>query len=196
MGTVASLHLAMDSPFGTVRLESTAHGISRLHFVEASHPGGSLPFERPARLPDGGTGEPGTEPLEGEATASAALLAASEALRRYFGGMATDFRDLPVDLTGLTPYQRGVLKVLRDVGVGCVVTYGDLSDRVPTGSARSTGQALGANPLPVILPCHRVVGCNGQLGGYSGGLNQKRRLLELEGVHVEGNHIRSRAMRR
>lgn len=108
-------------------------------------------------------------------------------LREYFAGRRREF-DLPMDLPRLAPTTSTVLRTLADmVGYGETVTYGELARRSGTGlPARAIGSIMGANPVPVVIPCHRVVAGNG-LGGYSGGepgqeLETKRRLLELEGA--------------
>lgn len=102
-------------------------------------------------------------------------------LESYLSGRTRGL-DLPVDLALATPFQREVLPVLASrVGYGERTTYGALAALVgrPT-AARAVGAALGANPLCVVLPCHRVVAASGALTGYAGGLEAKRRLLELE----------------
>jgi methylated-DNA-[protein]-cysteine S-methyltransferase len=117
------------------------------------------------------------------------LAAARDQLAEYFAGQRTDF-DLPVDWTGTTTAQRQVLDVLyRTVGYGATVTYGELAQRAVAGPdgvslpARAIGGIMGSNPIPVVVPCHRVVAGNG-LGGYSGGtgIEVKRWLLIFEGA--------------
>ncbi|BBA96664.1 putative methylated-DNA:protein-cysteine S-methyltransferase [Actinacidiphila reveromycinica] len=107
----------------------------------------------------------------------------SEQLDAYFAGGLTRF-DLPLDWSLTTGFNRRVLRELA-VGVpyGSVVGYQDLADRVgEPGAARAVGAAMGANPLPVVVPCHRVVESDGGIGGFGGGLEIKRALLALEGV--------------
>ncbi len=107
-------------------------------------------------------------------------------LREYFAGQRMDF-DLPLDWPPLEPATRKVLEALRTVRAGETVTYGELAERSGTGvPARAIGSIMAANPLPLIIPCHRVVASDG-LGGYSGGepgreLETKRWLLENEGA--------------
>ncbi|KUL46521.1 cysteine methyltransferase, partial [Streptomyces sp. NRRL F-4489] len=100
-------------------------------------------------------------------------------LRAYFRGELTAF-DLPLALRG-TPFQRRVWAALRTIPYGETVSYGQLAARlgVPT-AARAVGLANGRNPVGIIVPCHRVVGANGSLTGYGGGLDRKRRLLTFE----------------
>ena len=112
------------------------------------------------------------------------LRAARRALQAYLGGR-TKRLDLETDLSGLRPFQRRVLEALRRVPFGRLVSYGELAARAgKPGAARAVGQAMGANPLPILYPCHRVVASDGTLGGFGGGLDVKRALLELEGVDV------------
>jgi methylated-DNA-[protein]-cysteine S-methyltransferase len=107
-------------------------------------------------------------------------------LREYFAGQRRDF-DLPLDLIGLEPVTEAVLRALLTVGYGETITYAGLAALSGTGvPARAIGSIMAANPLPIIIPCHRVVASDG-LGGYSGGepghgLETKRWLLENEGA--------------
>jgi len=106
------------------------------------------------------------------------------AFERYFGGKSESFADIPLDLEGATPFCRLVWETARQVPWGQTVTYGDLCLRMgkPVGTARAVGQALGANPIPIIVPCHRIVAGGGGLGGFSGGIEWKIALLRLEGL--------------
>ncbi|WP_150272416.1 methylated-DNA--[protein]-cysteine S-methyltransferase [Paenibacillus tepidiphilus] len=107
---------------------------------------------------------------------------AIELLQEYFGGKRVSFRDLPLDLWG-TPFQCEVWRGLSGIAHGEVVTYKELAVRIGRPLAvRAVGAANGQNPLPVILPCHRVIGANGTLTGYRGGLKLKQELLALEGI--------------
>lgn len=98
----------------------------------------------------------------------------------YFSGKLRVF-SAPIDLRGVTPFTRRVLVAARFVPFGAVTSYGELARRigVPKG-ARAVGAALGRNPIPIIVPCHRVLQSGGRLGGYTGGLHIKRKLLEVE----------------
>ncbi|MFD7440280.1 methylated-DNA--[protein]-cysteine S-methyltransferase [Streptomyces sp. NPDC059909] len=104
-------------------------------------------------------------------------------LAEYFAGRRRDF-ELPLDWSLSSGFNREVLRELASgVPYGSVVGYGDLADRVgQPGAAQAVGTAMGSNPLPVVVPCHRVVESNGGLGGFGGGLETKRQLLALEGV--------------
>ncbi|MGV3755905.1 MAG: methylated-DNA--[protein]-cysteine S-methyltransferase [Verrucomicrobiota bacterium] len=89
----------------------------------------------------------------------------------------------PLDLSWGSDFQRAVWQLLLAIPLGQTRTYGELTqDLNKTAGARAVGAACGANPIPVIIPCHRVVAANGKLGGFSGGLDWKRRLLQIEGV--------------
>ncbi|MFJ4949215.1 methylated-DNA--[protein]-cysteine S-methyltransferase [Streptomyces sp. NPDC088760] len=107
-------------------------------------------------------------------------------LRAYFAGERHDF-DLPLDWSLISGFNRQVLRELASgVPYGTVVGYGDLAGRVgQPGGAQAVGAAMGANPLPVVVPCHRVVESDGGIGGFGGGLETKRKLLALEGVLPE-----------
>lgn len=115
---------------------------------------------------------------------------ASEAARRlsrYFRGERVEFFDLPLDLAAFTPFQAEVYRVVAAIPHGKVLTYRDVAVAVGRpAAARGIGGAMGRNPLPVIIPCHRVVGSSGAMTGYSapGGIASKQWLLRLEGVHL------------
>ena len=103
-------------------------------------------------------------------------------LRTYFGGDIKAIDDLPVEMHG-TPFQQKVWEALRGIPVGTTLSYGRLAQLIGEPSAvRAVGAANGANPVALIVPCHRVIGANGTLTGYGGGLDRKRWLLEHEGV--------------
>jgi len=106
----------------------------------------------------------------------------AQALEDYFAGNPASFDSLDLDQQG-TPFQLRVWQELRKIPYGETVSYQELARRLGNPkAARAVGQALGANPLPLIIPCHRVIAGNGSLGGYSSGLDRKRRLLRHEGV--------------
>ncbi|MFE9447596.1 methylated-DNA--[protein]-cysteine S-methyltransferase [Streptomyces sp. NPDC006739] len=126
----------------------------------------------------------GAEPAEDPG--SPLLAKAAGQLEAYFAGERHDF-DLPLDWSLISGFPRQVLRELASgVPYGTVVGYGDLAGRVgQPGGAQAVGAAMGANPLPVVVPCHRVVESDGGIGGFGGGLETKRRLLALEGVLPE-----------
>ncbi|MFF9620947.1 methylated-DNA--[protein]-cysteine S-methyltransferase [Streptomyces griseosporeus] len=126
----------------------------------------------------------GTEPVE--APGSPLLAEAIRQLEAYFAGERHSF-ELPLDWSLISGFNRQVLRELASgVPFGTVVGYGDLARRVgQPGAAQAVGMAMGANPLPVVVPCHRVVESDGGIGGFGGGLETKRKLLALEGVLPE-----------
>lgn len=105
-------------------------------------------------------------------------------LQEYFSGKRRQFQ-VPLDLSGVSPFTRGVLTATHQVPYGQLSTYRDIAQQVGRPSAtRAVGNALGRNPIPVIVPCHRIVRSDSSLGGYTGGLEIKERLLSLEGVYL------------
>jgi methylated-DNA-[protein]-cysteine S-methyltransferase len=116
------------------------------------------------------------------------LREARRQMQEYLSGKRESF-DLALDLRGMTSFQRSVLEAARRIPRGTVLTYGDLAARLGRPNAgRAVGQALAHNPLPVLIPCHRVVSQEGELRGYLGErISLKARLLTLEGVPVEGS---------
>jgi methylated-DNA-[protein]-cysteine S-methyltransferase len=105
----------------------------------------------------------------------------SAQLLRYFDGGGARF-DVPLRLEG-TDFRRRVWQVLREIPAGRTICYGDVAARVGLPAAvRAVGTAIGRNPVSIIVPCHRVIGRDGTLTGYAGGLHRKRYLLQLEGV--------------
>jgi methylated-DNA-[protein]-cysteine S-methyltransferase len=102
----------------------------------------------------------------------------------YFYGQRVDFPD-ELDLSGATPFQCSVWQAARLIPYGQTRSYAWLAGRVGNpGAPRAVGQALARNPLPIIIPCHRVLASNGRLGGFGGGIGMKQFLLQLEGVSV------------
>lgn len=149
------------SPLGPVLLARTAKGLAGVWFEGQKHHPGTL--NAPV-LPH--------DPL---------LKRAAEQLRRYFAGESTTF-DLPLDLLG-TPFQQSVWRELLAIPAGSTQTYGGLAQGVASAKAvRAVGGAVGRNPVSVIVPCHRVVGADGSLTGYAGGVDRKLALLALEGA--------------
>ena len=115
------------------------------------------------------------------------LQQAVEQLEQYFAGRRQAFR-LPIELSGLPAFTRKILETLQSVPFGETLTYGELADRAGyPRAARAVGQVMAANPLPIIIPCHRVVAAGGRPGGYSGGggVSTKEWLLAFE----RANHL-------
>ena len=187
--------VTLSSPVGPLAVGCTPAGVARLDFRA---PGGTG-RRRPGQAGQASAAPPSptqasadqASPTQASATqASPTLLsAARDQLAEYFAGQRQVF-DLPVDWSGCSRAQLQVLSVLYDsVGYGETVTYGELAQRAVAGPdgislpARAIGRIMGSNPLPLIVPCHRVVAGNG-LGGYSGGtgIEIKRWLLIFEGA--------------
>jgi O-6-methylguanine DNA methyltransferase len=129
--------------------------------------------------------------------APSALRRLAEAAARYFDGEAVHFDEFPVDLSSGTSFQRRVWSVIGRIPYGQVRTYRWIG--VETGrpkAARAIGQAVGANPVPLLIPCHRVVGSDGSLAGFSaaGGIGLKAKMLELEKVRIHRAGTRWRVM--
>jgi methylated-DNA-[protein]-cysteine S-methyltransferase len=145
----------LETPIGTLGLVGSDDGLRAVYF-------------------DGARVSPeGSSPVLDEA---------ARQLQAYFAGELIDF-ELPLDLRG-TDFQRGCWSALASIPYGQTVSYGEQARRLGLGpaAARAVGAANGQNPLPIVLPCHRVIGANGSLTGFGGGLATKRFLLELEGA--------------
>lgn len=127
---------------------------------------------------------PGAEPD----TPTPEVAEAVAAARRYFEGENTDFSEVRLDLDDQGAFFKQVYGAARQVGWGQTTTYGALARQLGAGpeAARDVGQAMAANPVPLIIPCHRVLAAGGKVGGFSapGGAATKRRMLELEGIRV------------
>lgn len=157
-----------ESPLGPMLLARTRKGLAGAWFLNQKDHPGELPA--PERADD---------PL---------LARTVDQFERYFGGARGGF-DVPLDLLG-TPFQRAVWQALLSIPAGTTSTYGAIARSVGTPQAvRAVGSAIGKNPIGVIVPCHRVVGSNGALTGYAGGLERKAALLELEGSRPSGAHM-------
>jgi len=103
-------------------------------------------------------------------------------IQEYFRGKRKDLRDIPVDLSDSTRFERRVYEATRHIPFGKVATYGQIARAIGKPNAqRAVGQALGKNPIGIVIPCHRVVASDG-LGGFTGGLEYKKKLLRHEGV--------------
>jgi methylated-DNA-[protein]-cysteine S-methyltransferase len=112
-------------------------------------------------------------------------------IARYLAGERVDFSAIPVDLGGVDDFRRSLYEALRAVGFGTTTTYGALAKQLGLEgpeAARDVGAAMGQNPVPIVIPCHRVLAAGGKLGGFSapGGVTTKQKLLALEGLHFDG----------
>jgi methylated-DNA-[protein]-cysteine S-methyltransferase len=144
-----------ETPIGPLTLHAGSRGLTAIAF-----PGRGRPVDETARDP-------------------AALASAGAQLDEYFAGERTAF-DLALELRG-TPFQRRVWEALLEIPYGTTVTYTELAEAVGRPDiVRAVAAAVGRTPVPIVVPCHRVLGANGALTGYGGGLHRKQALLELE----------------
>jgi methylated-DNA-[protein]-cysteine S-methyltransferase len=157
-----------DSPFGTLTLATTKRGLVRVAFPE----------EDVDSVLEGLVRRISPRIVE----ASAPLDLARRELEEYFNGRRRSF-ELSLDWTLVGAFGRRVLRVTSKIPYGGVLSYGEVAADAgsPRGS-RAAGNALGSNPIPIVIPCHRVLRSGGALGGYGGGVQRKRWLLELEGA--------------
>lgn len=180
----------IDSPLGPLTLLASGGALTGLYLdgrapvpAEAVRKVGNHDAPVPAQAEREANDQHAPVPAEAEREANdqdALVLAEAERqLEEYFAGRRRSF-DLPLALEG-TAFQRRVWEALLNVGYGETVTYGQLADQLgqPT-AARAVGLANGRNPVSIIVPCHRVIGSNGSLTGYGGGISNKQRLLDLE----------------
>ncbi len=117
---------------------------------------------------------------------------AADAIRALLDGEAVDLGSVELDTTRVPAFARRVYEVARTIAPGETLTYGEIAERVGArGEARAVGQALGRNPYPLVVPCHRVVAANGRTGGFSahGGVATKLRLLEIERTHAGAGRL-------
>ncbi|WP_277184720.1 methylated-DNA--[protein]-cysteine S-methyltransferase [Caballeronia sp. BR00000012568055] len=153
------------SPLGHILYRAENEALTGLYFVGQKH--------FPPGVPE--------STLSEHAPTSRVIAIAREEIAEYFAGERTDF-SVAVKLAG-TPFQQQVWEQLRLIPFGEAWTYGDLARRLglPPGASRAVGGANGRNPVAIIVPCHRVIGGDGELTGYAGGVDRKRHLLTLEG---------------
>lgn len=165
-GLAAVGYAVIDSPVGPLWVAMGPTGVSTIHF--GREPSG-WELRRLVRLFG-----PGIVPDRRRASPLA------RELDQYFAGRRRAF-GIPFDLRGLTPFQERVLRSTSRIAYGDLATYKTIARRAGNDRAsRATGAAVGSNPIPIVVPCHRVVASDGTLGGYGGGLDLKRRLLALE----------------
>ena len=150
------------SPLGTLLATAADGALTSLNFVDAKY----------------------TPAIGGdwvEDPASSPLKECERQLQEFFAGERGAF-DLPLAPEG-TPFQKRVWREIARIAFGETITYAQLAQRAgAAGSARAAGSATGRNPIAIVIPCHRIVGSNGNLTGYAGGLERKTKLLEIEGV--------------
>ena len=127
----------------------------------------------------------------GVATPPPPIAALIADITRYLAGERVDFSTVEVDLAGIEPFRRKLYDTMRALGWGTTTTYGALAHAIGLAepeAARDVGEAMGRNPVPIVIPCHRVLAAGNKLGGFSapGGAATKAKLLALEGVHLDG----------
>jgi methylated-DNA-[protein]-cysteine S-methyltransferase len=158
----ATVFTLWQSPLGPMILAATPRGLSGVWFEGQRHGPDTTAWQRVADSP--------------------LFAQAMDQLDAYFAGRRTAF-DLPLDLQGGTAFQQRVWQALREIAPGGTTSYGALSERIGHPAAvRAVGAAVGRNPVSIVVPCHRVIGANGSLTGYAGGLERKTALLALEGA--------------
>ena len=150
------------TPVGSLLLTFTANGLAALDFAVEG-----------CKIPSGSPLPPNLASL---------IESVQKELAKYFSGQLVDFNALPLDLQG-TPFQQKVWRELRRIPRGRTISYKELARRAGSPQAyRAAGQANGRNPVPIIVPCHRVISADGSLGGYSSGIERKEWLLKHEGA--------------
>jgi methylated-DNA-[protein]-cysteine S-methyltransferase len=159
----------VDSPIGELTVAAHGSKVCLVHFGAVS-PAVRSALER---------WYPGPQVVEADDPGGAVSV-----LSRYFDGDLNSLDEIEVELHG-TAFQQRVWMALRGVTAGTTTSYAKLADRVGSPSAvRAVGAANGANPVAIVLPCHRIIGSNGSLTGYGGGLDRKRWLLQHEGARL------------
>jgi methylated-DNA-[protein]-cysteine S-methyltransferase len=158
----------IETPVGPLTALATKKGLAGLWFDAQKHHPGDLDAPLDAKNPH--------------------IVAVQRWLDAYWSGRDPSPRDVALDLHG-TPFQRAVWQALLGIALGCTRTYGEIASQIgaaPRGTGatapRAVGTAVGRNPVSILVPCHRVIGANGSLTGYAGGLPRKEKLLQHEGV--------------
>ncbi len=161
-----------DTAIGTCSLAWGSHGLTRVLLPERSADAvrASLRTEFPG---------------VGETVPPTAIRQAIGRIRDLLAGGPDDLADIPLDLGGIADFALRVYRVTRTIPPGSTLTYGEVAARIGMpGAAQAVGRALGANPFPIVIPCHRILGAGGAIGGFSapGGARTKRRMLLIEGA--------------
>ncbi len=165
----------IESPVGELRIVANDRAITAIEF-DGSMREPAAPRSSAARSSAASAGRPRGDRDDGNAL----LVEAAGQLQAYFAGDLKDF-DLPRDPDG-SPFQRRVWAELERIGYGETALYGQIAAALgmTAAASRAVGLANGRNPIPIVIPCHRVVGADGRLTGYAGGLKRKQLLLDLE----------------
>ena len=170
----------IQTPLGEMCLGATAQGLAGAWFIDQRHLPQGMDFES---LPQAWPRQ----------DAHPTLVQAGREMQEYFDGKRQVF-DVALDINGGTLFQQFVWRALLKIAHGKTSTYGDIGRQINNPAAmRAVGSAVGRNPLSIIIPCHRVLGGDGSLTGYAGGLHRKTALLNLEGVAFAGNMASSKS---
>ena len=165
----------IDTPVGRIGLAGTAQGIFNVNFRVTSQDSYVELLE---------VNGVDVEPDDGS------VIQAGEEILAYLSGTVKRF-SVKLDLRGLPKFSSAVLRATRQIPFGATCSYGSIAARIGAPrSSRAVGNALGRNPVPILIPCHRVVASGGKLGGFTGGLAMKRALLSLEGHTIDGTVVR------
>ena len=169
---IAIVQTRIQSPLGDMLLAATPQGLAGAWFTDQRHLPEALEFKNvPHAWPTHDS-----HPM---------LLEAARQLAEFFSGKRKVF-DLRLDINGGTLFQQSVWRALLKIPYGKTTSYGSISRQIDNPAAvRAVGSAVGRNPLSLIVPCHRVLGGDGSLTGYAGGLHRKTALLELEGAALQ-----------
>lgn len=187
MQATASGHFLFETALGVVGIAWTPRGVTRLQLP------GRDPADTEKLLTGVRNGFPRPEcaaeaRVRLERLLPARIAAAVASIRRYATGEPVDLASIPVDLPHVSDFRRDIYRAARLIGHGEVLTYGELAGRAGhAGAFRETGSAMGSNPVPLLVPCHRVLAAGRKTGGFSapGGVETKMRLLALEGVRLD-----------
>ena len=164
-----------DTAMGACGIAWSARGITRFQLPEANRAATERQLQRGDRI------------CAGQKDSPAETREVIARVQHYMAGKQIDFSATPLDLAGVADFHRQIYAALRTVGWGQTASYGDLAKQVGApGAARAVGQAMGRNPIPLIIPCHRILASGRGIGGFSayGGTVTKERMLALEGVHL------------
>ncbi len=168
------------SPLGEMCLAATPRGLAGVWFVNQQH------------LPDHLDGPTAWPRIDANPIKHAVLQSAIRQLSDYLAGKRQSF-DVPLDINGGTLFQQSVWRALSNIPFGVTCTYGDISRQIGNSKAvRAVGAAVGRNPIGLIVPCHRVLGSDGSLTGYAGGLDRKIALLKLERVAYKAQALQNK----
>ena len=161
--SIVQTNYLYESPVGFIAIVQTHQHITRISFCNDSV------FSEPPLTPE-----------------TDLLRQVGDILDQYFAGESVDFGEIPIEIEVGTDFQKSVWDTIHNIPHGEVRSYKWIAEKIGRPKAvRAVGNATGSNPITIIIPCHRVVGSNGNLGGYGGGLERKQKLLTLEGYPVE-----------